>query len=235
MYPVVLRPHGPVDFPDPRRADDEGLIAVGGDLSPERLLAAYDAGIFPWYNEGYPPLWWCPNPRAILPLEQVRVSRSMRRTLRLGGYRITWNAAFNEVVDACGAGRSAGTWILPEVARAYGTLHRLGHAHSLEVWVAETLVGGLYGVQRGGLFAAESMFHRATDMSKVALLYCAASLLRAGMQLVDVQFLSAHLASLGAKEISRDEYLSQLRAQRARAVDLNGLEIVSPFTSLVSG
>jgi leucyl/phenylalanyl-tRNA---protein transferase len=121
------------------------------------------------------------------------------------------------------------------MARAYGTLHRLGHAHSLEVWVAESLVGGLYGVQRGGLFAAESMFHRATDMSKVALLYCAASLLRAGMQLVDVQFLSAHLASLGAKEISRDEYLSRLRAQHAREVDLNGLEIVSPFTSLVSG
>jgi leucyl/phenylalanyl-tRNA--protein transferase len=231
----MLRPNSPVAFPDPRRADDEGLVAVGGDLSPGRLLAAYDAGIFPWYNAGYPPLWWCPNPRAILPLRPPHLSRSMKRTLRQGGYRVTWNAAFNEVVAACGAGRSGGTWILPEMARAYASLRTLGHAHSLEVWIGERLVGGLYGVQRGGLFAAESMFHRATDMSKVALLYCIASLLRAGMQLVDVQFLSAHLASLGAIEVSRDEYLSQVQAQRVRQVDLSELDIVSPFTSLVTG
>lgn len=234
VRPLVLRPRDPTRFPDPRLADNEGLVAVGGDLSPERLLHAYDEGIFPWFSEGYPPLWWCPNPRATLPLDGLHVSRSMRRTLRTASYRVTWNHAFNEVVQACGAGRSAGTWILPEMAAAYAALHRLGHAHSLEVWVGDTLAGGLYGVQRGGLFAAESMFHRVRDMSKVALLYCGASLLRAGMGLVDVQFLSSHLASLGAREVSREAYLAAVRVQRSREVDLSNPEIVSPLTSLVT-
>jgi leucyl/phenylalanyl-tRNA---protein transferase len=235
VYPAVLRHRGPAVFPDPSLADDEGLVAVGGDLSPARLLRAYEEGIFPWFSEGYPPLWWCPNPRAVLPLEDHHVSRSMRRTLKREDYRVTWNRAFSDVVRECGAGRSAGTWILPEMAEAYEVLHQLGYAHSLEVWVKDRLVGGLYGVQRGGLFAAESMFHRVTDMSKVALLYCRASLLRSGMQLVDVQFLTTHLASLGAREISRTEYLSRVRVQRTRDVDLRHLEIISPLTGLVSG
>jgi leucyl/phenylalanyl-tRNA--protein transferase len=229
VQPAFLSPHGPTTFPDPRLADDEGLVAIGGDLSAERLLAAYDEGIFPWYSEDYPPLWWSPNPRAILPLDAVRVSRSMTRLLRRGLFRVTWNQAFGRVLRECGAGRSEGTWILPEMVRAYERLHRAGHAFSIEVWVDEELAGGLYGVQRGGLFAAESMFHRRTDMSKVALLYSAASLNRAGIRLFDVQFLTPHLASLGAKEIDRSDYLARLKAERGRSVDLTHLTLVSPL------
>jgi leucyl/phenylalanyl-tRNA--protein transferase len=205
------------------------LVAIGGNLSPARLLSAYECGIFPWYSEDYPPLWWSPNPRAVLPLETVHVSRSMARLLRRGGFRVTWNQAFDRVVSECGAGRSEGTWILPEMAHAYQRLNRAGHAFSIEVWAADdALVGGLYGVQRGGLFAAESMFHRRTDMSKVALLFSAASLNRAGIRLFDVQFLTPHLASLGAKEIDRSQYLACLGAERGRSVDLTHLDLVSP-------
>lgn len=229
VRPAVLSKDSPGAFPDPRLADDEGLVAVGGNLSPSALLAAYDAGIFPWYNEDYPPLWWCPNPRAILPLDAVHVSRSMARVLRRGDFRVTWNQAFGQVLRECGSGRDGGTWILPEMVRAYERLHRDGHAFSIEVWdAAQRLVGGLYGVQRGGLFAAESMFHRRTDMSKVALLYSAASLNRAGIRLFDVQFLTPHLASMGAKEIDRAQYLARLEGERARSVDLTRLVLVSP-------
>lgn len=230
VQPVLIPPGAPIRFPDPRFADQEGLVAVGGDLLPERLLAAYDHGIFPWYSEGYPPLWWCPDPRAILPLEAVHMTRSMRRRLRRGDFRVTWNHCFERVLHECGAGRSEGTWLTPEMTRAYMTLRHLGHAHSLEVWRDSQLVGGLYGVQRGGLFAAESMFHRQTDMSKVALLYCCSSLLTAGVGLFDVQFLTPHLASLGAREISRREYLHRVRVERERRINLNHLQLVSPLS-----
>lgn len=230
MRPAVLSTESPAAFPDPALADDEGLVAIGGNLSPARLLSAYDAGIFPWYSEDYPPLWWCPNPRAVLPLDALHVSRSMARTLRRGGFRVTWNHAFERVLRECGAGRSEGTWILPEMVRAYERLHRAGHAFSIEVWGDDDeLAGGLYGVQRGGLFAAESMFHRRTDMSKVALLVSAASLNRAGIRLFDVQFLTPHLASLGAKEIDRSQYLARLGAERGRSVDLTHLDLISPL------
>lgn len=215
-------------FPDPTEFDDEGLVAVGGNLSVERLLLAYEHGLFPWYNDNYPPLWWCPNPRAILPLQALHVSRSMQRTLRQNTFQVTWNHAFARVIRQCGARRKEGTWILPEVIEAYETLHREGHAHSLEVWSEGLLVGGLYGVQRGGLFAAESMFHRARDMSKVALLVCAHSLRLAGIGLFDVQFLTPHLASLGGVEVSRDAYLERLAIERSRSVDLRELALVSP-------
>lgn len=228
MQPAFLTTRSSASFPDPRRVDDEGLVAIGGDLSPERLLAAYDRGIFPWYGKDYPPLWWCPNPRAILPLDSVHVSRSMQRVLKRGDYEVTWNAAFTQVLGECGAGRSEGTWIVPEMIAAYEHLHADGHAFSLEVWQRGELVGGLYGVQRGGLFAAESMFHRRTNMSKVALLYSASSLRRAGIGLYDVQFSTPHLASLGAKEISRSEYLARLERERCRTVDLSRLELVPP-------
>lgn len=228
MQPTILHPTRLSRFPDPTSFDDEGLVAVGGNLSVERLLLAYEHGLFPWYNDNYPPLWWCPNPRAILPLDGLHVSRSMRRTLRSGLFRVSWNEAFGQVIRQCGALREEGTWILPEVIEAYETLHKRGYAHSVEVWQGRDLVGGLYGVQRGGLFAAESMFHRATDMSKVALLTCAHSLRRAGIGLFDVQFLTPHLKSLGACQISRDAYLARLALQRTRVVDLVNLVLVSP-------
>ncbi len=153
---------GDTPFPDPDLADDEGLIAVGGDLAPARLLAAYDCGIFPWYDDGLPVLWWSPNPRAILERDGLHISTSMRRALRRGGFQVSCDRAFREVLALC-ADRSGGTWILPEVTEAYCRLHELGHAHSFEVWKDEALVGGLYGVHRGGLFAAESMFHRVDE------------------------------------------------------------------------
>lgn len=189
--------------------DDEGLLAIGGDLSAERLLFAYEHGIFPWYDEGLPPMWWCPNPRAVMDAEHLHVSRSLRRVLRAQRFEVSFDRAFREVMLECGRERESGTWILPEMVEAYSGLHELGHAHSVEVWLEGTLVGGLYGVQRGALFAAESMFHRATDASKVALVTAVESFFAAGIQLFDVQFVTPHLASLGAYEIPRAEYLTR--------------------------
>jgi leucyl/phenylalanyl-tRNA---protein transferase len=219
--PVLLSPDAPPVFPDPRRGDDEGLVAIGGDLSVERLRAAYTAGIFPWYNDGFPVLWWSPNPRAILPAEELHVSRSLARRLANKNYTLTWNLAFSEVISACGQGRKGGTWIVPEMRRAYQKLHLEGHAHSLEVWQENRLVGGLYGVQCGALFAAESMFHRVTDASKIAVVAASRSLQRAGVQLFDVQFATSHLRSLGVREISRDDYLARAARASGVAVDLS--------------
>jgi leucyl/phenylalanyl-tRNA---protein transferase len=222
--PVLLSPSAPPIFPDPRRGDDEGLVAIGGDLSVQRLRAAYAAGIFPWYNDGFPVLWWSPNPRAILPAEELHVSRSLSRCLRQGNYALTWNLAFAEVIVACGEQRKGGTWIVPEMRAAYLQLHHAGYAHSLEVWQENRLVGGLYGVQSGALFAAESMFHRVTDASKIAVVSASRSLQRAGIEVFDVQFATPHLRSLGVKEISRDDYLARVAQARARDVNLVGLE-----------
>ena len=222
--PVLLLPGGPVAFPDPELADDEGLLAIGGDLSIERLLFAYEQGIFPWYDEGVPPLWWSPNPRAIIEPANLHVSRSLRRVLKSDRFRVTYDADFEQVMRRCGD-RAGGTWILPEMIEAYVRLHRRGHAHSFEVWQGDELVGGLYGVQRGALFAAESMFHRATDASKVALVCAVRTLFAAGTELFDVQLLTSHLASMGATEIPRTEYLSRLRSVCRRPVDLAGVSI----------
>ena len=218
--PVLLSPNAPPTFPDPRRGDDEGLVAIGGDLSGDRLRAAYAAGIFPWYNDGFPVLWWSPNPRAILPAEELHVSRSLLRRLRQRNYTLTWNLAFAEVIAACGDQRKGGTWIVPEMRMAYQQLHHRGHAHSLEVWQENRLVGGLYGVQSGALFAAESMFHRVTDASKIAVVAASRSLHRAGIEVFDVQFATPHLRSLGVKEISRDDYLARIAAARQRSINL---------------
>lgn len=229
--PVLLSPSAPPVFPDPRRGDDEGLVAIGGDLSRERLLAAYAAGIFPWYSEGFPVLWWCPNPRAVLPAEELHVSRSLARRLRRRDYVLTWNLAFADVIAACGEQRKGGTWIVPEMRMAYQRLHHAGHAHSLEVWQDNRLVGGLYGVQVGALFAAESMFHRVTDASKIAVVAASRSLRAAGIEVFDVQFATPHLRSLGVKEISRDDYLDRVHRARARHVNLTHLEpfVLEPF------
>ena len=223
--PSLIRPGDPPSFADPRFTDDEGLVAIGGDLSVPRLLAAYDHGIFPWFNEGLPPLWWSPNPRAVLDPEDLHVSRSLARTFRRGErgeFKIRANTAFEQVMLAC-ADRAEGTWILPEMLEAYGELHARGHAHSIEIWADDELVGGLYGVQRGGLFAAESMFHRRRDMSKVALAAASRSLSAAGIELFDVQFLTPHLGMMGAKELPRDDYLARLESARERTVDLSAL------------
>jgi leucyl/phenylalanyl-tRNA--protein transferase len=223
--PLLIAPGGPIEFPDPESADDEGLLAVGGDLSVKRLLAAYDRGIFPWYDEGLPPLWWSPEPRAVMDPEHLHVSRSLKRTIRQHRFEVTFDRAFSRVMRECGRERAGGTWILPEMLLAYQELHRLGHAHSFEVWSGEDLVGGLYGVHRGGLFAAESMFHRVTDASKVALVASIRSLFGAGITLYDVQFVTPHLATLGAYEVPRSTYLARLADARARVVDLRGLEL----------
>lgn len=198
-------------------------MAIGGDLSVARLRAAYTAGIFPWYNDGFPVLWWSPNPRAILPADELHVSRSLRRRLARKDYVLTWNLAFSEVILACGQGRKGGTWIVPEMRRAYQKLHHEGYAHSVEVWQENRLVGGLYGVQCGALFAAESMFHRMTDASKIAVVAASRSLHKAGMRVFDVQFATSHLRSLGVREIARDDYLARAAAASQVTVDLSRL------------
>lgn len=217
--PIFLLPGSSEPFPDPRGADADGLVAVGGDLGPERLLAAYRCGVFPWFDEGMPILWWSPSPRAIMELDRAHVSRSLRRRWQSGAFSVTLNRAFTRVMLACGD-RNEGTWITSEMVAAYGRLHDLGVAHSVEVWRGDALVGGLYGVQVGTAFAAESMFHRATDASKVALVVSVRSLARAGFTLFDVQFLTPHLKSMGASEISRESYLERVSLAASGSADL---------------
>lgn len=222
--PVVLPARGRLSFPDPRDFDREGLLAVGGDLSAERLLLAYRSGIFPWYAEGLPPMWWSPDPRAVFDPDGLHVSRSLARVLRRGDFELRWNTAFRNVMRACCEGREDGTWILPEMIEAYARLHAAGHAHSLEVWRGAELVGGAYGVQVGGLFAAESMFHRRTDMSKVAVVALVRSLFAAGIELLDVQMPTDHLRSLGCRTLPRRDYLALLPAATTRVVALADLQ-----------
>jgi leucyl/phenylalanyl-tRNA--protein transferase len=200
----------------PELADDMGLVGVGGDLRPERLLEAYRRGIFPWYDEHGPICWWSPDPRAIFELDGFHVSRRLRRTIRSGKFTVTVNRDFAGVIRGCADRPGAGTWIIPAMIEAYETLHRLGHAHSVEVWSGDELAGGVYGVAIGGLFAGESMFKRRPDASKVALAFLVNRLRERGYQLFDIQFLTGHTASLGAVEIPRTEYLARLR--RALAV-----------------
>jgi leucyl/phenylalanyl-tRNA--protein transferase len=221
---VFLQPGARPTFPDPRDYDREGLVAIGGDLAPERLLLAYRRGIFPWYAEGILPMWWSPDPRAMLTRDALHVSRSLARTIRRGGFELTWNRCFRRVMAECGKCRAEGTWVIPEMLDAYEQLHALGHAHSLEVWQDDELAGGIYGVQIGGLFAAESMFHRRTDMSKVALVALLQSVSDAGIVLFDVQFLTPHLQRLGARAIPRADYLRRLQAALRRRVDLARLQ-----------
>lgn len=222
--PVFLRSQRD-PLPDPRAFDREGLIAVGGELDSDRLLEAYRKGIFPWYAEGFLPMWWSPDPRAVLGEETLHVSRSLARTMRRGGFTATWNRCFLRVMAECGRRRREGTWVIPEMLEAYHGLHREGHAHSLEIWCEDELAGGVYGVQVGGLFAAESMFHRRTDMSKVALVLLVRAVFAAGIELFDVQFLTPHLESLGAFEIDRDEYLRRVAAAVDRRVSLERLQL----------
>jgi leucyl/phenylalanyl-tRNA--protein transferase len=214
FWPPVLGPE--LAFPDPRRAPRRGpyagLVAVGGDLSVPRLLLAYRSGIFPWTDD--PLTWWSPDPRAIFELDRFHIPRSLARTLRSGRFHTTVNRAFRAVIEGCAApapGR-AETWISPAFIEAYTALHAAGHAHSVECWQGETLAGGIYGVAVGGLFAGESMFHRVSDASKVALVALVARLRERGFGLFDIQMLTPVTRQLGAVEISRAEYLRRLAA-----------------------
>jgi leucyl/phenylalanyl-tRNA--protein transferase len=210
-----LTRHDPADaFPPPQLAlrEPNGLLAAGGDLAPERVLAAYRRGIFPWYEEGQPILWWSPDPRAVLMLDDLRVSRSLRRTLAAGTLRVTADTAFADVIAACAAPRryGGGTWITTDVAAAYTDLHARGWAHSFETWRADELVGGLYGIAIGRVFFGESMFSRVSDASKVALVRLVAHLRERGFALIDCQVASAHLKSLGASDMPRSHFLAAL-------------------------
>jgi leucyl/phenylalanyl-tRNA--protein transferase len=189
------------------------LLAAGGGLSLPRLVDAYRRGIFPWFSEGDPVLWWCPDPRMVLPTDAVHVSRSLRRRLRRGDYEISFDTAFDQVLRACAAPRrhDAGTWLVPAMMHAYRHLHESGVAHSVEIWMNGTLAGGLYGVAIGRMFFGESMFTRETDASKIALVLLARQLRRWEFPLVDCQMRTSHLASLGAVELPRAEFVAAVR------------------------
>jgi leucyl/phenylalanyl-tRNA--protein transferase len=222
-YPAIEPPPSRVRFPDAESAPAHGVLAVGCDFSAGTLLRAYRSGIFPWPHgddlddSGAPlVLWFSPEPRCIFELDrEPRWSRSLRRTLRVHPYEVTIDRDFPRIMHACGETRKGETWIIPELERGYSELHRLGWAHSVEVWEtasgARELVGGIYGVAIGGLFAGESMFHARTDTSKIAFASLVAALRRAGYVLFDVQVKNPHLTSLGCVEIPRREYLARLR------------------------
>lgn len=216
-YAPAPQPVGPSVWmlPDPDTADDDGVVGVGADLTPPTLVDAYRRGIFPWPHPGLPLPWFSPDPRGVIVPERIVVSRSLRRTLRRSGWRVTVDRAFEQVVLGCGRDRGdEGTWITPAMARAYRRLHDLGWAHSVEVWDGSRLVGGLYGVQVGGVFTGESMFHRVTDASKAALVALAARLRAAGGTLIDVQLTTPHLCTLGAVDLGRDRFLEVLHGVR---------------------
>ncbi|HEX5020129.1 MAG TPA: leucyl/phenylalanyl-tRNA--protein transferase [Candidatus Binatia bacterium] len=202
-------------FPPPDYADPSGLIAVGGDLSSERLLEGYRVGIFPWYSEDQPILWWSPDPRFVLELDQFKISRSLRKTLRRRIFHVTFDRVFEDVIAACATVSredQSGTWITPEMKEAYIKLHGLGYAHSVEAWFEGNLAGGLYGVSLGKAFFGESMFHRKTDASKVALAVLVEKLRRWNFHFIDAQQATEHMSSLGAKEISRRIFVKKLRS-----------------------
>jgi len=205
-------------FPPPTLARKDGLLAVGGDLEPDRLLLAYRMGIFPWYSNGDPILWWSPDPRLVLYPEEINVSRSLRRVIRKAVFRTTLDTAFERVIRECVKVRQEkdeGTWITPDMIAAYCRLHQAGFAHSVEAWCGSLLAGGLYGVSLGGCFFGESMFTRRTNASKVALVALAEQLNAASFRLIDCQVPSDHLIGLGARQVPRDIFLDQLKGALA--------------------
>jgi leucyl/phenylalanyl-tRNA--protein transferase len=222
-------------FPPAERATADGLLMIGGKLTTARLIDAYEHGIFPWpvFHDPDPVVWWSPDPRAILPLDAFRVPRRLQRTCRSSRFRVTRDEAFSAVIHGCATAqdRADGTWITTEMIKAYERLHRLGIAHSVEVWFGPHLAGGLYGVALGGLFAAESMFHVERDASKVALVQLVEHLRSRGYLLLDVQMLTDHTARFGAIEIPRREYLSRLAVAIERNTtfgDPGGEGVMSP-------
>jgi leucyl/phenylalanyl-tRNA--protein transferase len=201
-------------FPPPELAREDGLLAVGGDLSPERLLLAYHHGIFPWYSPGEPLLWWAPDPRLVLFPAELQISRRLARTVRQHRFRVSFDQDFPAVIEACAGPRRTevqGTWIDWKMREAYTRLHQLGFAHSVECWREDTLAGGLYGVSLGGVFFGESMFSRERDSSKVALVHLVELLNQWEFDLIDCQLPTLHLKSLGAREISGADFSERLQ------------------------
>lgn len=210
-------PPCPWQFPNPAFADDHGCIGEGGDFAPATIVRAYEAGIFPWPHSESERLWFSPNPRAIIPVDGLKISRRLARTIRSGGFRATVDVAFERVMRECAEGRPEGTWITPGLLAGYIELNRLGWAHSVEIWGPDGgLAGGLYGVGVGAMFGAESMFHRQRDASKVAMVALLHHAQRIGLELVDIQVLTGHTESMGGVEIARDEYLNRLARARDR-------------------
>jgi leucyl/phenylalanyl-tRNA---protein transferase len=210
----LLDEHAPDRFPDPRLAliEPNGLLAFGGDLSPQRLVTAYAHGIFPWFNEGEPILWWSPDPRCVFHTPAVRPNRSLRRTVAHAAWHVTVNEAFRDVMEACAVPRpgQSGTWISPMMIDAYTALHEMGYAHSVEVWADDRLIGGVYGVAIGHLFCGESMFSARSGGSKLALCALAALLREWDFPLIDAQVSNPHLLSLGAVEMQRHLFLHRV-------------------------
>lgn len=211
MY--ILTEH--ISFPHPSEAEEDGLLAVGGDLHPDRLILAYNSGIFPWFNEGQMALWWSPDPRMVVQPQEVHISKSMRKVLRDPSFKVTYNQRFLEVILACKRMKRKeqhDTWITNAMVEAYLRLHELGHAISVEVWQHDELVGGLYGIdlKKKGIFCGESMFSRVSNASKVGFITLSRKLTKENYRLIDCQMHTNHLASLGAKEISREEFLKYL-------------------------
>jgi len=204
---------GKTDFPPAERAGRDGLLAIGGDLSPRRLLRAYGRGIFPWYGEGEPILWWSPDPRFVLFPGEFHAGATLKKVLRRGDFRFTFDRAFAAVMDGCALPRpgQSGTWITPDMRQAYVELHRLGYAHSLEAWKGGDLAGGLYGLSLGNCFFAESMFRFENNASKAVLAVLAATLAEKKFTVIDCQVPSPHLAAWGARLIPRRRYLELLR------------------------
>ena len=221
--PFWLDPFDRSAFPDVELAmtDPNGLLAVGGDLSTERLLIAYRSGIFPWYSAGQPMMWWSPNPRSVLFLNSLRISRSLKKSLRNLDYELRLNSNFDQVLKNCATSRrdGLGTWITIEMASAYTRLHRAGHAHSIEVWQGNKLVGGLYGIGIGKIFFGESMFSRVNDASKIALTALVKHLQQHHFAFIDCQVESPHLTSLGARGIERTQFIKYLNIYCYRDID----------------
>lgn len=200
-------------FPSPEQASAEGIVAVGGDLQPERVMLAYRKGIFPWFESDDFLLWWSPDPRMVLFPDQLKISKSMQTVLRKKQFEVTFNKAFDQVVEACAKVKrfgQNGTWITPGLMEVFSTLHTQGHAHSVEVWEEGSLVGGLYGIDLGKVFCGESMFSKSSNASKVALIFLVKELKKNKYELIDCQVPTQHLASMGAEPISRTEFLTFL-------------------------
>ncbi|MDL2207856.1 leucyl/phenylalanyl-tRNA--protein transferase [Desulfovibrio sp. OttesenSCG-928-F20] len=212
--PIYRLPDTGVAFPDPFEAEPDGLLAIGGSLSPHRLVAAYCAGIFPWYHDDSPPLWWTPDPRCILLPEEFHLPRSLARTLKKGLFNFSFDKAFEDVIRACAGPRGDydGTWLVPEMIEAYITLHKLGLAHSVEAWRDGRLVGGLYGLALGGAFFGESMFFKEPDASKAAFAHLMDALTQKAFTLVDCQQVTANMLRFGARAVSRAEFMERLAA-----------------------
>jgi leucyl/phenylalanyl-tRNA--protein transferase len=225
-------------FPPPDFAEDNGLLAIGGDLSEERLLLAYSMGIFPWYSEGDPILWWSPDPRLVLFPDELKISRSLKQTIKKGVFKVTMDTAFESVIRHCAdvhSKRAGDTWITKDMIDAYIKLHRSGFAHSVEAWLEDELAGGLYGVSLGSAFFGESMFSEKSNASKVSFVILVQQLVQWGFSLIDCQMTTPHLLSLGAREITRAKFMMMLKAALRRPVKKGKWVLEDKFNLLAEG